>query len=166
MTTTSDATLASVALIDDRLTGGALLVVGGSKPLVARVLGLRAGGVVKHDMRTVDGEYYGPGELWPDLVPVALRGNQWVMMVPAANLRPVDIVWVWFGTGHRGTERGVCYLWQPQNRKQAMVPVGRTASPCGAGVGMGSTVARNWWRRASHSARRVKGAMYESRCGG
>lgn len=130
-----------VAVVPDPLAGH-LLIAAGANPIVSRVLGTREGGVTQFQMERIDGEWFGAGELWPDLVPSRLRANGQVHLVPAALLRPVDLLWVWCGSSYRHTARATYCLWQPANRREALVPLSERQ--------MRAALASTWvatWRR-------------------
>lgn len=94
---------------------GWVLVLGGGHPLVARVLGPKAGSVTEYDRRLLLdlGEYHEAKRPWPEAVPVGLRLYQKVLILGCARaFRPVDVLWASFGASQYGTADEGYWLWQ------------------------------------------------------
>lgn len=105
------ATTAAVYTVRDDLTGLSI-VVGGSGPAVARVLGAR--NIVQFDYEVVEAEYLDARQpLWPETIPSDLHKYAFVAVVPAARLASVDVVEIIAGAYTRGTTSKRQYLWQP-----------------------------------------------------
>lgn len=113
--------LPAIRVISDALSGAILVVAGGS-PCVARVASADPSGVGRFRYQMIDGcEHFNAGMLWPDYIPSPLRRYNVALALPANVLRPVDLLWVISGSTYIGTYRDAMYLWQPANTRQALV---------------------------------------------
>lgn len=114
-----------VAVVRDPVEGS-MLVVAGARPLVFRVVGPHLTDVSRFDVDPVHGQYFEPGTLWPEFVPLGLMIYASVHVVPARLLRHVDLLWVWSGSAFRGTSGDAHYLWQPASASDPLVRLSRT----------------------------------------
>lgn len=103
-----------VALVDDP-AAGRLLLVAGQVPAVSRVRVDRDRAVpeaVEAALRADQYEHYGSKDLWPDFVPVYLKGFRECVAVATERLGPVEVLRLRGGVGYNTSHVLLWAVWQ------------------------------------------------------